>query len=872
MTDKDKLITNEDGKEPTQGNAEKKATKQGSWFLGFAFLPFWILLFFAIVMPLFYRLPTALTIEDAGKGNFIGERAYTTLTNMVQIGQRLAGSSANEVDAVAFLLAEIEDIRSNMYTDYFTLEVDVQKTTGSHTYHNLSEMYEGVQNVVVKLSSINTTSDSYLLVNSHFDTVLTSPGAGDDGFMVCTVLEVLRVMSTSKQYFEHPVVFLFNGDEEMGMQASHGFITQHKWAPNCRAVINLDAAGSGGREILFQTGPGHPWLANYYKKGAKHPFATTLAEEIFQAGLIPSDTDYRIFIEYGDIPGLDFGQLINGYIYHTQYDRIEVIPPASIQNTGDNILGLVRALANAPELHDTSAYKTGHAVFFDFLGLYFVSYSESVGEILNYSVAGVTLFLVFISVWRISAVSSLSSSYVVLRLISLLLIQLIAFVLALGLPIVVAYLFDSFELSLTYFSSPYLLIGLYVCPSLLGLSLPITLYYHFEKNNKLSFTYLAQLGLHSWATILAVILVGITAYGIRSGYVITFSLVFYAVSLAINLFTTLHDRGYKWVGIVITFQAIPYLYLSYLIYAFIVAMTPMNGRSGSASNPDTEIAALSALGVILSLGFLVSLINVFRRPFLVIFGLVLVSAVGMYLASSTQLGFPYRPKTNSERIMYQHVRRIFYEYDGNVSKDESGYLFNFQDRREYRPYAGVNLTGLIRTEPQCEEYMMCGMPLFDERWVENRLQGGWLPRETIEPPYPTTLELLNKTVLENNTTVRFNFRVSGPPHLNIYLQSYKNDFVTITDWSFSQSYLQTPPEAPLSYHLFMTFGLTRPPMDFYVELSKPNGDFDVPCFQLGLSGHYMGDKGDKSSINFASTFPSYATLVHWPSTYQRFIF
>ncbi|KAH8297363.1 hypothetical protein KR044_010980, partial [Drosophila immigrans] len=843
------------------------------WYFGTGFIIFWMLLFFAVVIPLFYRLPPTLTIEDGPTGEFIGERAHNTLNNLVNIGPKVLGTNANEIDAVLFLLSEIADIRNNLLVEY-TLEVDVQKTSGEHIYSNMLEVYREVQNIVVKLSAKNSTSDSYLLLNSHYDSVLTSPGAGDDGFMVAIMLEVLRVMATTKQHFEHPIVFLFNGDEEMGLQASHGFITQHKWAKNCKAVINLDSGGSGGRDILFQTGPSHSWLAKYYKESAKHPFAATLAEEIFQAGLIPSDTDYRIFVEHGNIPGMKLIFLfVNGYVYHTKYDRTDVIPRGSTQNTGDNVLGLVKALANAPELYNTQDHEAGRAIFFDFLGLFFVNYSEETGRISNYSVVGVTLLLIFISVLRMSALCSLSWCQVILHLIVLLIIQIIAFVLAITLPIVVGYYFDRFGLSLSYFSSPLLLIGLYVCPSLIGLSLPIVVFCQSLQKNKLPSIYHLQLALHSWAIILSLLLLGMTSYGLRSAYFFTISIGFYTIPLIINLITTFHDRGFSWAGTVMSFQVIPYLYISSLIYTLYVAMTPTNGRAGSASNPDIMTAGLTALGTMLCFGFIAPLINMFRRPGAVVFSLALVSAVAIYLASSTQIGFPYRAKTNTARVMYQHVRKIFYEYDGSISKDESGYLFNFQDRREDRPYTGVNLTGSMRTKSECDKHMMCGMPLFDERWVGNRLQGMWLPREEpIKPPIATTLELLSKTVLENGKSARFEFRLKGPQYLSLYIRPNVDDFVSLSNWTFSQTYLENPPAPPLSFHIYITSGPKSPTVDFALELSKPNGNYDVPVVEIGASGHCLGDKGDAISQSFASTFPRYAVVVDWPSTYKRYIF
>ena len=48
--------------------------------------------------------------------------------------------------------------------------------------------------------------------------------------------------------------------------------------------------------------------------------------------------------------GLDFAIYRNGYIYHTKYDRDNIIPMSTFQNSGDNILNLIRAVADSPEL------------------------------------------------------------------------------------------------------------------------------------------------------------------------------------------------------------------------------------------------------------------------------------------------------------------------------------------------------------------------------------------------------------------------------------------------------------------------------------------------------------------------------------------
>jgi hypothetical protein len=337
-------------------------------------LPFWygivpILLVLIFGYVSYYRLnkdlPTALKITDMPQhpNKFIAERAWKDLKILNDFGPRPVGTYANEVLAVDFLKREISYIKQLSNKKQKIID-DYQVVSGAYFAgfrpHGMTNVYRNVQNVIVKLVGSDEGNHT-LMLNCHFDSVAGSPGASDDAASCCVMLEILRVLSRESNKPKHTILFLFNGAEETPLQASHGFITQHPWAGNVRAFLNLESVGSGGKEILFQSGPKHPWLIKLYAKSIPHPNGQAAAEEIFHSGVIPSDTDFRIFRDFGHVPGMDFAHVVNGYRYHTRYDHIDYISYEVLQRTGDNMLALVREIVNSEELAHTNV-----CTFFNF--------------------------------------------------------------------------------------------------------------------------------------------------------------------------------------------------------------------------------------------------------------------------------------------------------------------------------------------------------------------------------------------------------------------------------------------------------------------------------------------------------------------------
>lgn len=60
--------------------------------------------------------------------------------------------------------------------------------------------------------------------------------------------------------------------------------------------------------------------------------------------------------------GLDFAHCKNGYVYHTRYDRHDMILPSVYQHTGDNLLALVRHIVASEQLKRPNEFKNGRQV------------------------------------------------------------------------------------------------------------------------------------------------------------------------------------------------------------------------------------------------------------------------------------------------------------------------------------------------------------------------------------------------------------------------------------------------------------------------------------------------------------------------------
>ncbi|KAM7539748.1 hypothetical protein Aperf_G00000039257 [Anoplocephala perfoliata] len=463
----------------------------------------WVL-FFLIVLLCIVAVPLRSTscgpfINNAGSENtsFQEPLARNHLQYVTRLGPRTSGSINNEIHARKYLWSQLQKVQQLARLSGLEVDIDEQiARSASFQTHVHVTSYANIPNLLLRLHDprINRSSPvRAVLVNCHYDSAPQSPGASDAFVGCANSLEVARVLAHGGYELLNDVIFLLNSAEENILPASHAFVTQHPWAKDVAVFINLEGAGAGGKLMVFQSGPGpaSSALIKLYSKTARHPAGSVVAEEIFRFGFIPSDTDFRIFRDYGFIPGLDFAYIGNGYAYHTRYDTEDRISPSCLYLAGDNLLKLVSTMAADPEvtkigrlelstkskvekktlyspeggmssIHDVSEDRkritVTQYVYTDILGLFMLRYSWDIGRFIHWGI------LIAIAVWLFRSQIAAGGSNSGLLLATI--IQSMFLITGLIFSFIIGSFFHIYGCRMSWYTNKSNLFGLYILPLL----------------------------------------------------------------------------------------------------------------------------------------------------------------------------------------------------------------------------------------------------------------------------------------------------------------------------------------------------------------------------------------------------------------------
>ena len=224
------------------------------------------------------------------------------------------------------------------------------------------------QNVLGRLKGTSSGGKAVLLV-AHYDSMVNSFGATDDGSSLAALLETLRALKSGAP-LKNDVIFLFTDGEETGLLGARAFVAEHPWAEDVGLVLNFDARGNSGPVMMFESTDANGWLIRELAEASPFPVTHSLSYELYRA--LPNDTDLSIFKRVG-MPGLNFANIDGINRYHDPLDNLQGVDENSLQHRGSYALALARQFGNA----DLSRPRERNAIFFDVLGKFLVHYSSA---------------------------------------------------------------------------------------------------------------------------------------------------------------------------------------------------------------------------------------------------------------------------------------------------------------------------------------------------------------------------------------------------------------------------------------------------------------------------------------------------------------
>ncbi len=296
-----------------------------------------------------YAPPVPLPI-DADARQFSAQRAMLILREL--IGDEIphpAGSEQNDIVRERILAM----VRKWGYEP-------LVQSTSNHMFRRPDLEEVPLENIMFRKpgrDSNELSGDAILLV-AHYDSRPEGPGASDDGVGMAAVLEIARMMANEPAP-EREVMFLITDGEEFGLLGADKWCQEHPWAKQVGIAINLEARGTTGGSLMFETSAESQWLIKRFARATARPLTSSLFYEIYKS--LPNDTDFTMLKAAG-ISGYNFGYIGEVRNYHTPQDNVENIDRGTLQHHGQNTLSLVREFSKAEQ----ESHPSGRAVFFDF--------------------------------------------------------------------------------------------------------------------------------------------------------------------------------------------------------------------------------------------------------------------------------------------------------------------------------------------------------------------------------------------------------------------------------------------------------------------------------------------------------------------------
>ncbi|XP_053620149.1 endoplasmic reticulum metallopeptidase 1-like isoform X2 [Plodia interpunctella] len=761
-----------------------------------------------------------------------------------------------------------------------TVRTDWQLVTGSF-WMNIAfpfvNYYQNLSNVVAVLEGesgfhSNGTIGSSILVNCHYDSVPFALGASDNVVFCAAMAETLSKLSRRTQKFKHNIIFLFNGAEENPLQASHGFIS-HPWFSGVSVVVNLDAAGMNGKPAVFQVTD--PRALSAYKRRVSRPNAQSFGEFLFTSGIIPSDTDFRIWRYFGRLNGIDIAFSKFGHVYHTRFDHPDLIQTGVIQNAGSMVIGLVSELADNEDMANKVTPES--SVYFDYLNTFMIWYPLRAAYAVDVLVALFGLVSVAYFVWLVGLRWSTVSE---------LLLTASSRGAALIAGAIITFIFLSIMIATTiqmrYLTQPWLVVPVFWMPYVITAVCVSHLYDRWRvKRTGLNRCIRTLQAMAATRFLLSVCLLIMSCVPkltpVRYG--VTVPLFIMSLTACVTLTVVRYWKLAAWQHLILE------IVLSLPVVMFVLTtvlrlnavLLPVMGRS-AIDNPDNIVAVVNLAFAILLCSTVSGIELLFsRRRMWISIGLVSVACIVLMFIPFS----PYNEDVPStQRHYWFHTEIKSYDINRQITERTTGLLVTKHDpysTERVLPYLkdrGYNFNSRTDFSEDCEKFVYCNLPLYRTSFGRYLKHGLFVytngPAEFSPPAGLTSARSCQGELCT------YVFTITPAPH-NL-LTFWPREGANLTSWSLTPapqpSFTQLGRPVYVIVHSIATYSDTVQPLVITANFIVPLSLQSSPVVDVSHHAHLIHHPESFTSHYTAliNAMPKYFNFAHFLTFRNNYVF